>query len=213
MSIFRLFPIAIGLLAVALPVSPAAAKLLVRTIDGRVFTVNVSRHQVRAIVFVDDGGAPAPPSSTRLFHAVPRQDSGAFKQRRHHGLRVDTHRFDKIPYYLTNPVTRAVTVEPGQRCWLSGDPNAKRGWSVDNFILVELLAPGVRKRWVIGAVDPVRTAGGRAVARIGRNSLSFNAREIDLAPHLPKGVPAKLRFSALDYGGVGQLSDLFLVIR
>jgi hypothetical protein len=59
-------------------------------------------------------------------------------------------------------------------------------------------------------METVRRNGNPA-ERIGRNSFSFDACEIDVTKLLPMGRPFRLRTSAMDYGGTGYVSDVFIV--
>jgi hypothetical protein len=61
-----------------------------------------------------------------------------------------------------------------------------------------------------GNTEPVRR-NGNPIEMIGRTSFSFNACEIDITKLLPVGKPFRLRASAMDYGGVGYVSDVFIV--
>lgn len=157
---------------------------------------------------------PARPAQAyRLFRAVAKQSSNNFKHNRHRRLRVATNVHDRVPYHMAPVAKRMVTVHPGQRIFLAGNAAGTAGFGVDNFLYLTIGSRGGHKRrFFVGTADPV-THRGRPVARLGSNKFRFRAGEIDLTPYFPKGVPTRIKVSALDYGVVGFVSDVFLIVR
>ncbi|MBW2731084.1 MAG: hypothetical protein JRH20_01755 [Deltaproteobacteria bacterium] len=153
-----------------------------------------------------------PAQAFRLFRAVAKQSSSNFKHNRYRRLRVATNQFDRVPYHMASAATRTLTVQPGQRCFLAGNKAGTAGFGVDNFLYIKIGRRGKGARFVVGAADPV-THRGRPVARLGGNKFKFRAGEIDLTSHIPKGVPTRIKVLALDYGAVGYVSDVFLIVR
>lgn len=145
----------------------------------------------------------------RLFSAVPSQDSSVFRNARIPELEVETSTWDRTPYRLAPVFEGTVFVQAGSRISLAGDEAGAGPWSVDNFLLFEVGAEP--HRFVIGAAEPVRY-GGSPLEYIARG-YSFGAGEIDLTPYFPPGEVTQFRILALDYGGTGYLSDVFLVVR
>ena len=153
--------------------------------------------------------------SIRIFAAVPSQDSAVFKSATHKSLRmVAPQGWDPVPYHMTQPFTTTITAKPGQRFFLAGDALGKTGWSIDNFLLLEIESKTGIERLIIGYTNgsPVEYQGQR-LKDIGTQSFSFSPEGIDLSPYFPKNVPFRLTISALDYGSVGYVTDLFLVAR
>lgn len=153
--------------------------------------------------------------SIRIFAAVPTRDSAAFKSATHKALRiVSPQNWDPVPYHVTKPFTSTLTAKPGQRFFLAGDAPGKMGWSLDNFLLVEIESPDGVQRLVIGDTvgSPVEYQGQR-LKHIEPQSSSFSPESIELSRYFPKNAPFRLTISALDFGGLGRLSDLFLVAR
>lgn len=153
--------------------------------------------------------------SMRIFAAVPSQDSAAFKSATHKSLRiVEPQGWDPVPYHMTQSFTATITAKPGQRFFLAGDAFGKTGWSLDNFLLVEIESNAGTERLIIGNTDgsPVEYQGQR-LRDIGTQSFSFSPEGIDLSPYFPKNVPFRLTISALDYGSVGHVTDIYLVGR
>lgn len=152
------------------------------------------------------------PNVYHLFSAVPKASSSQFKANTYQPVRIATHRFDKIPYHMTRQFQGTVTVRPGQKVILAGDAKGLQSWSVDNFLLFELTRPGWSHRFVVGAVEPV-TFNGLSVPQVGANTQSFAPSSLDLATQFPQNVPVNLKVSALDYGVVGAVSNVYLITK
>lgn len=147
----------------------------------------------------------------RVFSAVPTQPSEQFKASVHTDLEVVPHHpYDRTPYHITESFSAELTLEPGQKAMLAGNEEGTANWSVDNFILVEIAAPEETKRFVVGAVEGVDYKGN-SLAKL--NTIGFVQPPTDLSSYIPTGVPVQVAVSALDYGGTGHVSDLFLVVR
>lgn len=156
---------------------------------------------------------PPPPGTTiKLLNSVPSRDSKFFKPNTDNRLKMQTTKWDKVPYRMTRAFSGTIRLTPGRRAVLAGNAAGTAGWNVDNFLLIEISSGGRTRRLVVGAHEPVIMAGG-VIQKIGRNSLSFGAGEIDLTPYLQVGKPVGLRVTAFDYGGTGHVSNVFLVMR
>jgi hypothetical protein len=152
------------------------------------------------------------PQKIHLFSNVPFADSSKFKSNTYQEVSIGTTTWDKTPYHLANPYLGTVTVQPGQKCFLAGDSAGQIGWRVDNFLLFEIRNGMEKKRLICGAADPVYYNGER-VQQVGSNKFDFNPGEIDLTGYFPQGVPVELKVSALDYGGSGYVSNVYLIIQ
>lgn len=204
---------------IALVTAIAFPEIIVNTVDGRSISVPVHPSQIRSIEFSGGRHAELPPpysdrrpESFRVFNAVPQQSTSAFRQKPERSLSIDTANFDRTPSYITYPVELDISLEPGQRCYLAGDPDGRANWAVDNFILFEVATGRETRRFIIGEAEPVFYRGQR-IEQIGPDTTVFSPGAIDLCAYMPKGVDFKLRISAFDYGGSGYVSNLFLIIQ
>ncbi len=147
----------------------------------------------------------------QISRNVPNQNSSAFKQNVRKDLSMDTTSWDKIPYSMHVSSHDLMIAAPAKFC-LAGDAGGTKGWSVDNFLLIEILdqSGNLISSALAGLTETVRR-NGNPIETIGRSSYSFNACEIDVTKLLPVGRPFRLRASAMDYGGVGYVSDVFIV--
>ncbi len=146
-----------------------------------------------------------------MFRIVQRQSSSVFRAHPDSRLEVATTRGTRTPHRVHRPFSATVRLGPGQRAFLAGDAAGTTGWSVDNFLLIEISGGGSNGAFIVGHTEPVRM-NRRQLPRIGRQSFSFSAGEIDLTRHLPQGA-SRITVHALDYGGAGFVSDVFLIIR
>ena len=158
--------------------------------------------------------APTPtaaPRSVRLLRDTPAQETESLPKRRD-DVEIDTTEGERTPRVVTTGQTPMLRLE-GSRARLYGDAQASLGFSVDNFLLVEVLdAKGqVARSAVVGFTEGV-IIGKEHVDALGRRAFSFEPGEVDLTHLLPESGPFQVRATALDYWGVGRVSDVFLVL-
>jgi len=210
MRLTKVTALVIIVLVVHLIVGVAIAQGAVRinTISGKSYTVPVAGNEILSIEFFDGGQS----GSIKIFSNVPNQNSAAFQANRFSDLTVNTSSWDRIPYHMARQFHQVITLGAGQKCFLAGDEAGQKGWSVDNFLYIEIRNKGTVKRLIAGYAEPVYYKG-QLVQQIGRQSFSFGPGEIDLTPYIPQGQSVELTVAALDYGGVGYISDLYLIIR
>lgn len=196
--------------------SASCAEMVVHTTDGRSISVPVERHQIRSIDFFSEASGylpdPGRVRSHRVFSAVPAQNTNAFRHNPERSLSIDTAKWDRTPFFITEPADWEITLAPGQQCFLSGSPDGRANWSVDNFLLFEVFTGRETRRFVMGEVEPVFFRGQR-LEQIGHNAVTFTPAAVDLCSYLPRGVDFRLRISAFDYGGTGHVSQLFLIMQ
>jgi hypothetical protein len=149
------------------------------------------------------------PRWIRLFNKVGRKDSSAFKANRNNNLRVDTKQWDRIPYRMTRPFKGRITIPKGARVYLSSKPNTRAAISVDNFILIAYRSTAGSGDFVLGHHEPVY-ANNRRLPKVGPQGFSLS---LELTKHLPQGVAMDFWAYAMDYGGVGYVSDVYLIIQ
>jgi hypothetical protein len=157
----------------------------------------------------------------RAPHAAPRAlqllaDSPERETSQRESVRLDveveTQDFERNPRVVATGETPFFRLE-GAHARLFGDKDGALPWAVDNFVLLELFGvDGKRVGAVaVGYTDPVLLDRER-VDNVGRQSFTFEPGEVDLTPHLPERDAFKIRATALDVGGVGRVSDLFMVL-
>jgi hypothetical protein len=154
---------------------------------------------------------PAAPRAVRLLLDTPAQETETLEKRRD-DLEVDTSEGERTPRIVTTGQTPLLKLE-GARARLYGDARATLGISVDNFMLLEVLdAKGqVKRTAVVGFTEGVHL-GKEQVDSLGRRAFSFEPGEVDLTELLPESEPFQVRATALDYWGVGRVSDVYLVL-
>ena len=102
----------------------------------------------------------------------------------------------------------------GGRARLFGDAGGAEGWSVDNAVLFEIVAPpggSVTRRFAVGYHDGLRM-GSEEIDNLGRKAFQFAPGEVDITSSLPDSGTFVLKATALDTGNVGHVSNVFLII-
>jgi hypothetical protein len=152
------------------------------------------------------------PRSIRLIADTPERETTQISLRRQ-DVEIETHEYDRTPHVVATGETPLFSLD-GLTARLYGDEAATLGFGVDNFLLIEVLADNGRviDRVVVGFTEGV-TIGSERIDNLGRQAFNFEAGEVNLTPRLPEKQAFKLRATALDYGGVGRVSDVFVVLR
>lgn len=127
-------------------------------------------------------------------------------------LEVDTHDMDRTPHLVESGETPMIELG-GARAKLAGNEAGTEPWSVDNFLLFDVLdANGQRlNSFVVGSAAGV-LRGNQRLDNVGQMAFRFEGGEVDVTSHLPSAKPFKLKVTALDFGGVGRVSDVYLVL-
>lgn len=160
---------------------------------------------------------PAPTTNTRrevqsveLLAAVPEADTDSFKDRRL-DVNVRTEAGDPIPHLMATRDVGPLELKGG-RAVLAGDAAGTLPFEVDNVLLFEVIRPGagekVTSRFVLGFHQGLSVAD-QDPDNVGPLGFSFGAN-IDVTERLPRDEPFLLRVSALDFGGAGRASALFI---
>jgi hypothetical protein len=147
----------------------------------------------------------------RLLLDTPAQETETLEKRRE-DVEIDAAEGERTPRVVTTGQTPLLRLG-GNRARLYGDARATLGISVDNFLLLEVLdASGkVVRRAVVGFTEGVHM-GKEQVDALGRRAFHFEPGEVDLTALLPESEPFQVRATALDYWGVGRVSDVYLVL-
>lgn len=148
----------------------------------------------------------------KIISYVPSQKSENFKKNLRNDLKIDTWMWDKIPYYMNTSSTKVI-LRFSKRIKLAGDSKGTEPWEIDNFLLLEIMDKSgtILKRSVIGDHDDV-SFDGRVIDKIGPQRMTFNAGSIEITHLFPINQEITLKASAMDYGGLGKVSNIFLII-
>ena len=153
-----------------------------------------------------------PPRPVQLLADTPERETSQIHEKRE-DVEIDTRDFERTPRVVAKGETPLLRLE-GARARLYGDAAGKEGFSVDNLILLVVLdeTGQVLNRGAVGFTDMVRV-GKEQVDSVGPMSFSFEPGVVDITPLLPESAPFKLRATALDYSGVGRVSNVFLLLE
>ena len=160
---------------------------------------------------VEPGPESRGPRQFQLLPAAAEQETTLLTQKRQ-DVEIETRDFERTPRVVATGESPLFRLD-GSRARLFGDAAGTLGWSVDNFVLIEVIAENgkVLHRAAVGFTEPV-SIGAERIDNLGKMSFTFEAGEVNLTPLLPESEPFKLRATALDYYGVGRVTDLFLVL-
>ena len=153
-----------------------------------------------------------PRRAFRLLGAVLERETSRFPNKRT-DVEVDTRDYDRTPRIVAVGESPKFRLE-GAHVRIYGDEAGTQGIAVDNFILFEVLDETGKRihSAVAGFTDPVALENER-VDNVGKLSFTFEAGEIDLTPKLPDSDRFSVRATALDYNGVGKVSDVYIVVE
>jgi hypothetical protein len=171
-----------------------------------------NRGSIAARVYLVQGGGSSSSEqyrSIKLFSAVPRQDSSKFKANRFPDAQVNTNTWDRTPYHLNQSTRFSLRVPPGGQVYLSSKSNSKTNIYIDNFLLFIVGSGQGQTVFSVGQVDPL-TYMGSPVTRVLPISQSLTP---EITQYIPTGFEVSVTVYALDYGGVGGMSDVYLLVR
>lgn len=153
-----------------------------------------------------------PPRPVQLLADTPERETSQIPEMRE-DVEIDTRDFERTPRVVATGETPLLLLE-GARARLYGDAAGKEGFSVDNLILIEVLDEKgqVLNRGAVGFTDFVRVSR-QPVDNVGPMSFNFEPGVVDLTSLLPESTPFKVRATALDYSGVGRVSNVFLLLE
>jgi hypothetical protein len=157
-------------------------------------------------------GRSGPKRAYQLIRQTPERETAQLKEKRD-DLEVDTPDFERIPRVVASHETGVMELA-GARARLYGDQDGSMGWGVDNFLLIEILdaKENILDRAVVGFSESV-ALGAEHLDNVGRRSFKFDGGEVDLTDKLPEQGKFKLRATALDYNGVGKVSDVYVLLE
>jgi len=151
----------------------------------------------------------AAPRALLLLAEAPALETSQRTETRN-DVEVDTRDFERTPRVVARGETVPLSLD-GARARLYGDAEGTRGWSVDNFVLFEVVdaQDRVTARFACGFSDGVMV-GPEQVDLVGPQSFTFGPGEVDVSQFLPESGRFRLRATALDYQGVGRTEALYL---
>ncbi|MBN1206914.1 MAG: hypothetical protein JXB05_18665 [Myxococcaceae bacterium] len=153
-----------------------------------------------------------PPRPIQLLAETPERETSQIEARRE-DVEIDTRDFERTPRVVATGESPLLRLE-GAKARLYGDAAGKEGFSVDNFILIEVLDEKgqVLNRGAVGFTDSV-LIGRNQVDNVGPMSFTFEPGVVDLTNLLPESAPFKVRATVLDYSGVGRVSNVYLLLE
>lgn len=153
---------------------------------------------------------PAERRAVRLLAAAPERETTTINELAI-TLEADTDQ-ERTPHVVATGETPLLTAESAD-VTLAGDEAGKEGFAVDNCILLEVLSDDGRRlgRAAVGYMNGL-AEGKEQIDLLGRRAFKFDANEVNLASIVPEHGRFKLRATVLDTGGVGHVSDVFLLI-
>jgi hypothetical protein len=151
-------------------------------------------------------------SRLKLADQIPSTDSAQFRANQRSDLVMNTGSWDRTPYFMAPPREFELNLKRIDRACLAGDAKGATGWNVDNYLLLELFDSSDRliKDGVVGGHEGV-SRNGKRIAELG-NGHEQAPCAVNLKSFLPVGQPFRMKVSAMDYGGVGYVSDIWLLL-
>jgi len=153
---------------------------------------------------------PAQPTNYRLLAEAPEAETSTRTEQRP-DVFVRTDQFDHTPVVVAKGEAGPVGLQGG-RAQLFADEAGTQGIGVDNFILFEVVDAGgaVKHRFAVGYHSGI-TVDNQEPDNVGPNAFTFEPG-LDVTAQLPAEGSFSLRATALDFGGVGRVSNVYLRI-
>jgi hypothetical protein len=154
---------------------------------------------------------PTARQAVRLLAATSERETEQNQALAEH-LEADSDQ-ERTPRIVATGETPLLSAE-GAEVKLYGDEAGTQGFQVDNGILLEVFADDGRRvaRAAVGFLNGL-AEGKEQIDLLGRRTFRFEAGEVNLASLLPERGRFRVRATVLDIGGVGWVSDVFLVIE
>ena len=151
---------------------------------------------------------PSQPVSYRLLAEAPEAETASRTEQRP-DVFVRTDQFDHTPVVVAKGEAGPLSLQGG-RAQLCADEACTQGIAVDNFILFEVIdsSGAVKHRFAVGYHSGL-TVDNQEPDNVGANAFTFDPG-LDVTSQLPAESEFSLRATALDYGGVGRVSNVFL---
>ncbi|MBQ4335180.1 MAG: hypothetical protein IJC63_07400 [Myxococcaceae bacterium] len=151
------------------------------------------------------------PKAFELFQAIPEAETSRRAEQRR-DLYVNTASGEPVPYVVGRGQISDFNRQGG-RVRLFGDAAGTLGFSVDNFVLIEIARPdGVLLQRVAIGFQQGASIGSEQIDTVGPMQFQFGPGEIDLTRFIPANEPVVITATVLDTGSVGSASALYLVL-
>lgn len=153
---------------------------------------------------------PVERRAVRLLAATPERETTSLNELAI-TLEADTDQ-ERTPHIVARGESPLLSAE-GAELTLAGDEAGKEGFAVDNCILLEVVSDDGRRlgRAAVGYMNGL-AEGKEQIDLLGRRAFKFEANEVNLASIVPERGRFKVRATVLDTGGVGHVSDVFLLV-
>lgn len=153
---------------------------------------------------------PVERRAVRLISATPERETTAIKEQLER-LEADTDQ-ERTPHVVAVGETPILSAE-GADVVLAGDEAGTQGFNVDNCILLEVLSDDGKPlgRAAVGYLNGL-AEGKEQIDLLGRRAFKFEANEVNLQAIVPERGRFRIKATVLDIGGVGSVSDVFLII-
>ena len=152
---------------------------------------------------------PEKPETYKLLSEAPEAETATRTEQRP-DVYVRTEQFDHVPVVVAKGQAGPLSLHGG-RAELCADEACARGIEVDNFILFEVADASdgkVKHRFVAGYHEGL-SVDDQEPDNVGASGFTLEPH-LDVTAQLPQDEPFVLRATALDYGGVGRVSDVYL---
>ncbi|WP_168733242.1 hypothetical protein [Thalassobius vesicularis] len=157
------------------------------------------------------GTTPAGKQAIKVFSAVPDTASETFLGHLSARFTIDADSFIGKVLDVTPPKSLTITPQPGAKVYFAGDADGTKPIHVDNIMVVCIndapcLSTGMRDG------KGLREKNGREIGQLPANSTFDPApSQLDITGRLSMGQPNRVMVYALDYGGLGGVSDVYLI--
>ncbi|MBI5548460.1 MAG: hypothetical protein HY901_31645 [Deltaproteobacteria bacterium] len=151
------------------------------------------------------------PKAFKLLNETPEAET-VTRQEKRTDLLVTVENGEPVPAVIAMGQTTAFSRQGGT-VRLYGDEAGNAGWSVDNFVLLEVTDTQGRVvgRAAVGFQQGV-TRGAEQLDSLGQMKFGFGPGEVDISHLLPADEPVTIKATALDVGGVGRVTDLYVIL-
>jgi hypothetical protein len=155
---------------------------------------------------------PASARAVRLLADTPERETTAIPDQRP-DIEFEHSDFQQGTRVVATGETPLLNAD-GADVRLYGDEAGTQGWSVDNGILLEVLGSDGKllNRAFVGFANGL-VIGSEHIDSLSRRAFAFDAGEVTLAPLLPERGPFRVRATVLDSGGVGRVTDVWLLVK
>lgn len=157
-----------------------------------------------------DAKAATERKSVQLLSNTPERETLSIKATADQ-LEADTDQ-ERLPHVVATGESPLISAE-GADVLLAGDAAGTMGFEVDNAILLDVISADGKRigRAAVGYLNGL-SEGKEQIDLLSRRAFRFEANEVNLSTIVPETGSFRVRATVLDIGGVGKVSDVFLII-